>query len=142
MSFPGHFPLSRAESASTIADEDLNQSIATRVTTIESRIESEVDSEGDSESTMDEDDDDRCGDFQRQGSVNELQEECRILIWIKCHEKGRGLNTLNCNCLHPFLGDGKAVVQCFRACRDIVSKKNRSGDNSVHNYISTILSSK
>jgi hypothetical protein len=142
MSFPGYFPLSRADSASTIYDEELNQTVATRVTTIESTIDSEVDHGGDSELSMDEDEDDQFGDLQRQGSVDELQEECRILIWIKSHEKGRGLNTLDCNCLHAFLGDGKAVIQCFRACRDIISKKNRTGDNSIHNYISTVLSGK
>jgi hypothetical protein len=132
MSIPGHFPLSRASTASTLVDEDLNQSIFACATPRESNIGREADSEADSD----------FEDFHRRGSVDALLQKTRLLLWIQYHETGRGRNKTICSCLRAVQHKGEEVVQAIISCRDIISKKNVSGDNSVIDYISAILSSK
>jgi hypothetical protein len=132
MNLPARFPLSRASTVSTIVDEDYTESIDARATTRESTLGNESDSDADID----------FHDFHHHGSVDSMLQQTRILLWIQCHETGRGSNKHICNCLRTVQGESEMAVQCFRSCRDIISKKNVSGDNSVHDYISTILSSK
>jgi hypothetical protein len=75
MNVPGHFPLLRASTASTIVDGALNQSITRETTSENDSTQSEWENETFGEI--------RFGDMQRQQSVRALEEQNNILIWIR-----------------------------------------------------------